>query len=329
MARVAISGDYYGLGAGVDAYGSEANSQYIDKKFAKKVLLQYYNESTAVQMCNTDYEGEIKGSGDSVVVRKDPTINIGDYTVGATITYQVPEEDAQTMYIDQAKYAAFKIDTIDDLQSDIGLPNRFQNAAANDMKQVIDKEVFDYMVAGAAGATSPAGSLVATNNKGIAAGEVSLDINLGAFDAELTISATNIHEYLVNLGTVLSEARITDMGRWACMNPAVAAFLQTSDLKRADITNDTKGAIRTGIIGQVAGMDIYVTNNMFNYTNTATDRCYAILAGVNDFTSFAAQITEAETVTIPDSFGKNYRSLNVYGRKVLQSTAAALTLVTK
>jgi len=329
MARVAIGGDYYGLGSGVDAYGSDANSQYIDKKFAKKVLLQYYNESTAVQICNTDYEGEIKGSGDSVVVRKDPTINIGDYTVGSTITYQVPEEDAQTMYIDQAKYAAFKIDTIDDLQSDIGLPNRFQNAAANDMKQVIDKEVFDYMVAGAVGVNTPAASLVNATNKGATAGAVSADIGLGVYDAELQVTSSNIHEYLVNLGTVLSEARITDMGRWCCMNPAVAGFLQISDLKRADITNDTKGAIRTGIIGQVAGMDIYVTNNMFNYTNTLVDRCYSVLAGVNDFTSFAAQITESETVSIPDSFGKNYRTLNVFGRKVLQDTAAALLLVKK
>ena len=329
MARVTVTGDYYGAGSGVDAYGSAAADKFIEQHFSKKVLLQYYNESTAVQLCNTDYEGEIKKSGDSVVVRKDPTISVGDYTVGGTITYEVPTESAQTMYIDQAKYAAFKINTIDDLQSDIGLPNRFQTAASNDMKQTIDKEMFDYMCGGAAGATSPATTLINATNVGATAGAVSGDINLGAFDAEVQVTSDVIHSHIVNLGTVLSEARVDEMNRWVAMNPGVAAFLQTSDLKRADITNDSKGAIRTGILGQVAGCDIYVTNNMFNYTNTAVDRCYAILAGVGDFCSFAAQITEQETLPIQDEFGKYYRTLNVYGRKVLQDTAAAMAVVKK
>ena len=280
-------------------------------------------------MCNTDYEGEIKQSGDSVVVRKDPTISVGDYTIGAEISYEVPEEAAQTMFIDQAKYAAFKINTIDDLQSDIGLPNRFQNAAANDMKQVIDKEVFDYMVAGAPGATDPTGSLIAATNQGLTAGEVSIDINLGVFDTEKQVTSDNIHNILVDLGTVLSESRITEMSRWVCMNPAIAGFLQTSDLKRADITGDGTGSIRTGYLGNVANMEVYVTNNMFNYLNTATDRCYAIMAGIGDFCSFAAQITEQETLPIQKEFGKFYRTLNVYGRKILQPTAAALAVVKK
>jgi hypothetical protein len=325
--RVGVSGDYYGSGAGFDNYGSDQDSAYIEKMFSKKVLVQFYNESTATQLMNQDYEGEISSMGDSVVVRKDPTITVDDYTIGGTLTYQVPTEDAQTMYIDQAKSTAFRIDTIDDLQSDLGLPNRFQEAATKDMKETIDKELFDYMIAGSVGATDMSAALFDSNNIGGTAGAVSGDIDLGEALAYLALTSDAIHGYIVDLNTVLDEAKIKREGRWVVMNPAVAAYLKTSDLKQADVTGDPKGVIRSGLIGQVDGCDIYVTNHAFNFVDT--DRIYTITSGTTEFCSFAAQITDTETLSIPDSFGKYYRSLNVYGRKVLQETAAAVAQVKK
>ena len=177
--RIPVSGDYYGTGATFDNYGSQGDSAFIPQYFSTKVLEQFYNESTAVQLCNMDYEGEIKSSGDSVVVRRDPTISVSDYSIGATLNYEVPTEDAQTMYIDQAKYTAFKIDTIDDLQSDIGLPNRFQESASLNMKETIDKEIFEYMIGGATGATDMSAALFDAANIGATAGAVSGDIDLG------------------------------------------------------------------------------------------------------------------------------------------------------
>jgi len=320
--RIGVNGDYYGSGSGYDNYGSDMQSAFIPKYFSTKVLEQFYNESTAVQLCNMDYEGEIKSSGDSVVVRRDPTITVGDYTIGATLTYEVPQEDSQTMYIDQAKYTAFKIDTIDDLQSDIGLPNRFQESASLNMKETIDKEMFEYMIGGAKGATDMSAALFDSNNIGATAGAVSGDIDLGQAAGYLALSSSAIHGYIVDLNTVLDEARIKREGRWIVMNPAVAAFLKTSDLKQSDVTGDSTGGIRTGLIGQVDGCDIYVTNNAFNFVDT--DRIYTITAGTNQFCSFAAQITDSEVLPIPDSFGKYHRSLQVYGRKVLLPECAAV-----
>lgn len=320
--RVGVNGDYYGSGATFDNYGSDMQSAYIEKMFSKKLLVQYYNDSTAMQLVNQDYENEIKAMGDSVVVRKDPVIAISDYTIGGTLTYEVPQEDAQTLYIDQAKSSAFKIDTIDDLQSSLGLPNRFQEAAAKNMKETIDKECLSYLTAGTNTATDMSGSLIDANNIGTDSGAVSGDIALGQAAAYLALTSDAIHGYIVDLNTVLDEARIKREGRWVLMNPAVAAYLKTSSLKQADVTGDPKGAIRSGLMGQVDGCDIYVTNNAFNFVDT--DRIYTITAGTTEFCSFASQITDTEVLSIPDSFGKYYRSLTVYGRKVLQDTAAAV-----
>ena len=37
--------DYYGSGATFDNYGSDMDSAFIEKKFSKNVLMQFYNES--------------------------------------------------------------------------------------------------------------------------------------------------------------------------------------------------------------------------------------------------------------------------------------------
>ena len=226
------------------------------------------------------------------------------------------------MYIDQGKSTAFKVNRVDELQSDVGITNRFQEAASKEMKEVIDRECLYYLTAGANAATDMTGSLIDSNNIGATAGAVSGDIDLGQALGYLALTSDAIHGYLVDLNTVLDEARIKREGRWILMNPAVAAYLKTSSLKQADVTGDPKGVIRSGLIGQVDGCDIYVTNNAFNFVDT--DRIYTITAGTTEFCSFAAQITESETIPIQDDFGKYFRALEVYGRKVVQPTCAAV-----
>lgn len=324
--RVAVTSGYYTAASVNDNYGSDMQSAYIPKVFSKRVLEQFYNESTAAQLCNTWYEGDIKNSGDSVVIRKDPTITVNEYSIGGTVTYQVPKEDALQMYIDQALYTAFKIDTVDDLQSDIGLPNRFQEAATREMKEEIDKRMFEFMVTGAEGGTGASANIDASN-KGTSAGASTSSINLGDATTPIAMSTANAHQMIVYLNAVLDEAKIKKEGRWAAMAPAVAMFLKLSDLKQADVTGDPTGVIRTGIIGQVDNTDIYVTNHMAVQAGDAAGEL-GILAGTDEYCSFAAQIMDEETLPIPDSFGKYFRALEVYGREVTHSTAAALAIVT-
>jgi len=327
MARSITSG-YYGdtTHDHYASYGTASSgepSRFIPEIFAKKTLVQFYNESTAVQLCNTDYEGDIKASGDSVVIRKDPTVASNDYVIGGTLTYEVPVEDAQTMLIDQMKSNSFRINTVDQLQSDIGLPNRFQEAAKESMKQLIDSEMFNYMVGGLA--TQPASTtstLVDSSNMGATAGAVSAAYNLGTNAAPVALTVSNIQATLVEMNAALAEAK--SEGNWFCMNPAVAALIKLSDLRQADVTGDGTGVIRTGLIGEVDGSKIYVTNNMPIFSTTTT---HSILAGNSQFCSFASQIIESEVLPIPDDFGKYYRSLQVYGRRVVQPTAAALAVV--
>lgn len=334
MART-IYTDYYNDGTN-DHYSSEGTAatgvvaKYIPQEFSLNTLVQFYNESTAVQLCNTDYQGDIKSAGDSVVIRKDPTVTTKGYSVGEPISYEVPEAEAQTMYIDQFKYNSFQIDTIDDLQSDIGLENRFQEACKESMKQVVDSEMFNYMISGDSAAVTDVTVLntdIDANNWGDTAGAVSNSYDLGTVAAPHSLTTDNIKKLLVQMNATLFEAKTK--GDWFVMSPWVASHLKITDLAQADVTGDATGVIRTGLIGEVDGSKVYVTNNIPSFVDTTTGliNYSTILAGNSQFCSFASQITETQTLPIPDQFGMYYRSLQVYGRKIVQPTAAAMAIV--
>ena len=90
MATIGSTGVARVSGYGAN-YSSGANTNnYIPILFAKKMLKNFYAESCYQLISNTDYEGQIKNVGDSVIIRKAPVLTVGDYEVGGTINYEVP-----------------------------------------------------------------------------------------------------------------------------------------------------------------------------------------------------------------------------------------------
>jgi len=289
MARVGINGDYYGDGSGVDNYGSDANaSNFIPKLYAKKALRNFYLQTFYNDTCNTDYEGQIKGMGDQVVIRKTPEITVGTYEIGKTITYEVPKKDSALLTIDQAIYTAFQVDDIDKFQTDMSLLNMFADDAAYRMKIAIDADVLGYMGTGAD-----------ANNAGAAAGAISGSIDLGTSINPLEITASNAVTTLVHINQVLDEANQPSENRWVVLPAWYCALLKLGDLKRADVTGDSTGLIRNGMLGMVDRTMIYQSNNL-----TVDSGNTLIVAGTKEATTFAAQISKVDTLKIQDSFGE-------------------------
>ena len=95
-------------GGYVDYSSGNGTNNYIPVLFAKKVLKNFYADSCYQLIANTDYSGEIKNMGDSVIIRKAPVLSIGNYTVGGTLTYEVPTSTSVELNIDTAKYWAYR-----------------------------------------------------------------------------------------------------------------------------------------------------------------------------------------------------------------------------
>ena len=137
-AGVARTANYDGLNHDYTNYASNGATGYIPVLFAKQMLRNFYETAAYPLIANTDYTGQIKNVGDSVIIRKAPTLTISPYTVGGTLTYQIPTSTSVELNIDTAQSWAFRLDDIDELQSDIGLMKEFSAAAARDLENAID-----------------------------------------------------------------------------------------------------------------------------------------------------------------------------------------------
>lgn len=314
MARVPIASGYYDGTTTTDFYGSQDKSRFIPAIYSKKVLRKFLNDTVFQDICNRDYEGEIKSFGDTVYIRRTPDVVVNDYSVGEDITYDVPEKDAVEMNIDKAKYSAFRVDDVDRAQSDLDLINLFSKNTKKEINIVVDQEVLAYMATAADAA-----------NMGATAGLISGNINLGVALTPVSVADGNAAlQVILDLNQALDENAVDQENRYVVIPAWFANMLKGGDLKRADVTGDNTGVIRTGLIGMVDGTKVY-RNNHLPVAGAET----SIIAGTPEATTFAAQIDKSDQLKIPTSFGEYWRTLFVWGRLVTQPQALAVAVVSK
>lgn len=308
-------------------YPSSGAVKYAPIIFSSKVM-RLFTESTVLnEITNNDYEGEINGKGDTVQIRVAPTPVAGDvteYSVGTPITYSQPSENARSLAIDQAFYKAFFVDEVDKIQSDLGIMELFAERSALSLKIDTDRRVLAYIPAN-----------VHADNKGDTAGKITGAYDLGVAGAPITITKDNAVDLIADLGTVLDESNVPSEGRWIVLPAWYVNMLKKGDLKRADVTGDDTGVIRTGLVGMIDRFKVYQSNSVYHVTEagigvgaTAVET-FSVLAGVKDAVTFASQINKTETLPDPDQFGERWRTLLLYGRKVIMPEAVALLLCTK
>lgn len=298
--------------SGYTSYASDSTSKFINQVWSKKMLRNFYETTAFMEIANTDYEGEIKSQGDKVIIRTIPTIDINDYEVGGTLTYQVPALANKELNIDKAKSWSFRLDDVDAVQTDLPLMNKFAADAGERLKIKIDQQCFELSVGDAA-----------ATNKGTYAGALSGDqatvgINMGTTAAPLSVTKTNATDIIVDANTVLDEANIPSENRWIVLPAWFCALLKKSDLKAANITGDSSGVLRTGVVGMIDRTKVIQSNNLYNPTGEVYFHCFA---GTKEAMTFALQLTKTESLRIPDSFGDYMRGLSVYGFETLQDTA--------
>src|SRR5204863_502435 len=73
-------------------------------------------------VCNRDYEGEIRASGNTVKIASIGDVSIGDYVKDNDIDDpEVLSDDDQSLLIDQAKYFNFYVDSVDRAQQNVNV----------------------------------------------------------------------------------------------------------------------------------------------------------------------------------------------------------------
>lgn len=295
--------------SGTPSYASDSASKFIPEIWSGKLVEKLYASTSLGEIANTDYEGEIRNKGDTVVIRTIPNITIRDYENGGTLNYERPVSEAIELQIDKAKYFAFEVNDIDKYQSDINLMDRFSNDGGSQMKIVIDRDVFGRHYSDAA-----------AENSGAAAGVDSQSIDLGEVGAPVAITKDNVLDVIVDTATVLDEQNVPDEDRWLIVPPWFSGMLKKSDLRDAGIMGDQTSVFRNGKLGMLDRYTVYVSNNLSTVDDDA-NRAVNIMFGHKKALTFASQMTKMEELPNPTDFGRLVRGLNVYGSGVIDPNA--------
>lgn len=301
------------VSAGYPQYDSSGTSKFIPEVWSGKIVVKFYAATCLSEITNNDWEGEIKSQGDRVHIRTAPDVTIRDYQKGQNLTNEVPESPPIELVVDKAKYFSVIVDDIDKAQADVKLMDMFSTDAGEKMKITIEKQVLGAVYADAH-----------AKNKGATAGKESGDINLGTEAAAVVVTKDNVVDKILDCGLALDEQNVPETGRFIVIPPWMGKLIKSSDLKDASLTGDRTTPLRNGMIGEIDRFKVFISNNLAKVTTK-----WHCIAGTRDGISFAAQLTNVETLRAQSTFGNILRGLNVFGFEVTKPEALVDLVVAK
>lgn len=327
------SGGFNSPAGQVSYSGTAYSGSFIPALWSGKLAQKFYAATVFGEIANTDWQGDITGMGDTVIINTIPTINIYSYSVGQSLNYDVPAPSTITLTISHGKYFGVNVNNVLELQAKPKLMDMFTNDASMQMKIQIDKDVlYTNFNQGAAA------------NQGATAGAISAAYNLGVDTAPITLTGANILQSITALSSVLDENNVPETDRWLIITPTERQILMQSNLAQAQFMGDASSILRNGKIGMIDRFTVYVSNlvprgaagKTWYNPNTASDSAtgagsnlkrHAVIAGHKSAITFASQIAKVESLQNPNDFGTLVRGLNVYGTQVTQPNGLALLVV--
>lgn len=300
---------------------------FIPEIWSGKLIEKFYAATVLAAISNTDYEGEIKNYGDTVNIRTIPTVTIKPYLAGGDLEVERPASDIVTLLINKGQYFNTILDDVMKVQSDINMMSLWSDDASQQMKITVDTDVL-------AGILNQA---TATYNRGVAAGKISGNINLGVTTAPLAVVANapavgqvDVVDVITRLGQVLDEQNIPEVGRWLVIPTWMGTLIKRSELRQVFMSGDNITMLRNGRLGVVDRFTVYVSNLLPNgVAGGLAAGEFAIYAGHAHALTFASQMTKVETLRSERTFGNLLRGLQVYGYKVVDGQALAQAIVTQ
>lgn len=344
----------YPVTPGAPDYSTGSTSQYIPAIYSALLIKKFYPETIFSRISNTDYEGDIKTQGDTVYIRTRPTIDTFRYKKGMVLPVQNPESPYVTLKIDQGEGFSFAIDKVDEFQSDIKLMNEWGTDAAQQMKQVLDRNVLVTLCAKGAdlgagasaniagyttaagptlsmtlGSSSAAGAMCAggytARGTAITAGSTA-GSTMGQSDAYANMvtvaNSTDVTKQILYYGRLMNENNAPTEGRFVILPSYYYQILKDVSLPfgQAYATGQNSANIITGNVPKIDGFEVLFSNNLPIHATLTANNSTPIVFGHRYATTFATQITESRIIDNPFAFGKMMQGLQVYGFNVIKDS---------
>lgn len=271
-----------------------AISTFIPTIWEARLLAHLDKALVYGNLCNRDYEGDIRNYGDTVKINQIGNVEVKDYTKGTPITVDEIDGTPTELHIDQQKYFAFHVDDVDAAQANVNLVDGAMARASYALRDVIDQYIASFH-----------------KSAGVKIGSSTTPINITTADAA--------YGNLVDLKGALDDANVPSEGRWVVVPSWFYGLMLKDNRFVAAGTTKTDAVLGNGYIGSAAGFNIYQSNNVPSTSGAK----YKILAGNNTGISFAQQLIKTEALRESSSFSNLVRGLCVYGAQVVQPNALA------
>ena len=276
-----------------------AVTNFIPELWSARLLNALDKSHVFANVVNRDYEGDIKKMGDTVHINTIGAVTIGTYTQNTDFS-SGPETLAttdQTLTIDQAKYFNFQVDDIDAAQAAGDIMDKAMTRAAYGLADASDK-----YIAGILAGAADTSNLVSSS--------------------AVALTSSNVYENVVKMRTILDKANVPTAGRWLVIPPEMYALILLDDRFVKTGGEMAEGILRTGLVAQAAGFDIYLSNNCVS-ADVSSKVTYTITGGVDSAATYAEQIVSTEAYRPEKRFADAVKGLHVYGAKVVDKAQIA------
>lgn len=266
-------------------------SEFKPTIWSDKIFSEYDNALVLGGLANREYEGEITDGGSRVKIIECSDVAVRDYT-GADITFDADEGAAKFIDIDQEKYAAITIDSVDLVQS----KPKAWNERTRKMGVALAETVESYI----AGLYTQAG------------------IEIGSTGSVTSITSATALPTLTSIYRQMSENNVPKDGRVAILPPW---FVEKITLAKVAKDTDNSSTLANGFVGKFGGFEVYESNML---ASSGTDWWAPMFFRARDSIAFVEQLTKTEAGKHEKKFGDYIKSLMVYGAKVVRPSSLAV-----
>lgn len=273
------------------------NGLLMPENWSRKLQKKWYATSVLNLVTNTDWEGDLKGPGQNVFIRKRPNAYVSRHSANQKVVWQALVDSKIELKITEAFNAAIKFDDTDLASFDINMFNEMTDELSNRHMNKEDEFVFTTM-------PTVAGFTAAVVNVAAAAD----------YDKLLTA--------LSSARTKLDRLFVPREGRFFACSPEVGEVLLHTSQAKYDVSGEVNDQQRYGIVNKpIYGFTIIETT-FVDGDGSAAGTPWQCLAGTKDAFCFARKITKTEgPMQLQDYYGQGMKTLNCFGGGVTQPDA--------
>jgi len=263
--------------------------------WSKKINAGLDKSCVMLQCVNRDYQGDADNGTSQINIITPLEVTTGKYT-GSIDSYGAAPSSKAQLKLNTSIYFGFSVPDIDQAQSNVSIMDAIVSKAKTAVETGIDAHLFnEYQNAATTNVT-------------------------GSKEVPQNLTVANVYAQFVTLSkTLKNSGAITPQKHgWVVIHPDVEELLLLSK----EFTNGLNvgdATLTGGSIGKIAGLEVFVSNNVGKNADG-----YTILAGTKDAITYASQIRKIETLRAHSSFDTIVRGLYTFGSLTLNPSALAV-----